>query len=539
MQVTLNLERLQQIPTVPAVLVRLIKALTDPDAPMRALAEIIKSDPAITARIIKAANSSVYAGLSKVDTLERCVLRLGKNAVGCLALSFSLADRILKKGPHEGEFRDTWLHCVIQATAMEYLSREFRVGESSHAFLCGLLMDLGRLAMIQNLGDEYVPLLREARSGHRPLRELERRQFGMDHGAIARELMQQWQFPESISIVAANHDLSLAELGMLRSRPEHGMIALANAATATAEFLSGISPAAAYARMETVLIRHWNATGPAIVDYVDSVRQKLDETSELLSVDTGSLPDEKELLALAMEQMVGFSLRDSADRRDFGSEQLAGDQDEIRHRLQLLEQRSCRDSLTGVYNRDYFQSRLMERLKSSTGERAIGVLFVDLDHFKNLNDTFGHLTGDEVLKAAGAALQDALRAGDIVARFGGEEFVVLLECRDGENVPAVAERIRSRIESMVILAGEISVPVTASIGGVHAIYAPGSIPEAQAYQALVHGADSAMYASKAAGRNRCTVRPLDFIPQRAEPHAVPVILQTGGRAPAISPTAAS
>ena len=83
--IKIDIEALARIPTVPAIVLRLVEALADPDVPLQELSNIIKSDPAITSRLVKAANSAMYAGMSKADTLDRCVLRLGRNAVGCLA----------------------------------------------------------------------------------------------------------------------------------------------------------------------------------------------------------------------------------------------------------------------------------------------------------------------------------------------------------------------------------------------------------------------------------------------------------------------
>ncbi len=505
--IKIDIEALARIPTVPAIVLRLVEALADPDVPLQELSSIIKSDPAITSRLVKAANSAMYAGMSKADTLDRCVLRLGRNAVGCLALSFSLSDVVCRSGPHEQQLRETWLQSVIQATAMEYLAKRLRVADSSLAFVAGLLLDIGKLALIHAHGKEYVPLLNEARSGERPLRELERERLGTDHAALAGELMRRWQFPDNLTHLALHHELDESELEPFGRREEFPLIVLANIASSTSDFLFGLRPAQSLQRLEFLLERHWQASHELIGEYLSSVRGKLEETAEILAADINRMPGERELMALAMEQIVNFTIRAATgNAQSDESIALQREHDDIRRRLQQLEQKSCMDSLTGVYNREYFDARLKERIRAATGDRALGILFVDLDSFKALNDSRGHLFGDEVLKQSGVALKAALRSGDIVARFGGEEFVVLLECPDRHMIPVVAERIRARIEGMNVQQNGEPVRVTASVGGVYSVFVPGSISEDRLRNELVHTADSAMYESKRGGRNRCVIR---------------------------------
>lgn len=529
-KIKIDLEALARLPTVPAIVLRLVEALADPEVPLQELANIIKSDPAITSRLVKAANSAMYAGMSKADTLDRCILRLGRNAVGCLALSFSLSDVVCRSGPHEERLRETWLQSVIQATAMEYLAKRLRVGDSSLAFVAGLLLDIGKLALIHAHGKDYVPLLAEARAGERTLQSLERELLGTDHAAISGELMRRWQFPDNLTHLALHHELDGAELEPFGRREEFPLVVLANVASSTSDFLFGIRPAQSLQRLEFLLERHWQASHELIGEFLASVRGKLEETSEILAADINRMPGERELMALAMEQIVNFTLR-AATGNAPNDETLAlqREHDDIRRRLQMLEQKSCMDGLTGVYNREYFDARLKERIRAATGDRALGILFVDLDNFKALNDSRGHLFGDEVLKQSGVALKAALRSGDIVARFGGEEFVVLLECPDRNMIPVVAERIRARIENMKVLHQNEPVPVTASVGGVYSVFVPGAVSEERLRDELVHTADSAMYESKRGGRNRCVIR--EWNP--AAHH--PVLNLMAGAAPALVP----
>jgi diguanylate cyclase (GGDEF)-like protein len=162
------------------------------------------------------------------------------------------------------------------------------------------------------------------------------------------------------------------------------------------------------------------------------------------------------------------------------------------------------DSLTDTLTRRELQATV-DRLLA--GELPAGtpltVLMVDLDHFKQVNDRFGHDAGDEVLRAVAARIKAAVRGRDVVARMGGEEFAVLLPNCPAQLGPVVAERVREAVSREVIpLPRGGSLRVTASIGGATALTRP-----RLSLDDLLHGADVALYRSKGAGRNRVTWAP--------------------------------
>jgi diguanylate cyclase (GGDEF)-like protein/PAS domain S-box-containing protein len=164
----------------------------------------------------------------------------------------------------------------------------------------------------------------------------------------------------------------------------------------------------------------------------------------------------------------------------------------------VLSSRATSDTLTGLANRAYFMERLNDRLAATGSDRSVGLLFMDLDDFKDVNDSAGHLIGDEVLVEVARRLSTEIRPGDVLARFGGDEFVVLC---DGLASPQQAEGIATRLIEAVGHSVEmrgISFPVGLSIG--IALSCPGT-----KIDDLMSNADTAMYASKAAGKNRMTM----------------------------------
>ncbi len=162
------------------------------------------------------------------------------------------------------------------------------------------------------------------------------------------------------------------------------------------------------------------------------------------------------------------------------------------------------DPLTGVHNRRYFDERLEEEVsRVAREERALSCLFLDIDFFKQFNDTFGHHVGDCVLQKVAATIKSHMRSSDILARFGGEEFSVLLVNTDRDEAMEIAERIRCAISELPqVVADNDTQQVTISIGCSVLLsdHPPASI--AITSQALVERADKALYQAKALGRNR-------------------------------------
>ncbi|WP_338588124.1 sensor domain-containing diguanylate cyclase [Paenibacillus sp. Y5S-9] len=159
-----------------------------------------------------------------------------------------------------------------------------------------------------------------------------------------------------------------------------------------------------------------------------------------------------------------------------------------------LETLASTDLLTGLKNRRFFQEKMLESLMMfREKQRYFSLLVVDIDHFKSINDTYGHPIGDLVLGNLAGLLQSVSRSTDVVARYGGEEFVIILPDCEEEQAIGIAERYRSQVASADW--GEYN--ITVSIGAA-------TVVEEDTEQSLFQRADNALYASKTGGRNRVT-----------------------------------
>ena len=167
-----------------------------------------------------------------------------------------------------------------------------------------------------------------------------------------------------------------------------------------------------------------------------------------------------------------------------------------------LYEATVRDKLTGVYNRHHLDERLAAEVAYAKRHgTALSLLFVDADHFKKVNDTFGHAGGDAVLVALDKLLLASMREEDVVARYGGEEFIVVLRGIAKTNAAAVAERIRGDVQALAVEHEGQKIPFTVSIGAA----ALESERENEDVASLLARADEALYAAKGGGRNRVVV----------------------------------
>ncbi len=161
------------------------------------------------------------------------------------------------------------------------------------------------------------------------------------------------------------------------------------------------------------------------------------------------------------------------------------------------QENAIKDGLTGLYNRRFFDERFVEELsRSQRGGMPVAILLMDIDHFKRVNDTYGHPVGDLVLKEVSRGIRTSLRDIDVICRYGGEEFVAILPGCSIKEAAVAGERVRTTVEAMQRNGVTLPAPVTISIG-VASFPHPFSTPSG-----LIKGADEALYGAKQKGRNR-------------------------------------
>lgn len=204
---------LDSIATLPEVTVQITEVVNDPDSTATDLHRIISHDPSLVSRILKLANSSLYARRYKVDSVERAIVLLGFEAVHNLAITATIG-QLFKHVSLSGDYsaRDLWTHSVAVAAAAREIARRIRPGLAEQAFLAGLMHDVGLLAELQVCPKKLDAICEATKCVNASFVAIELEQIGCNHAEIGAALAQRWRFPETCRVAAAYHHYpSLAE----------------------------------------------------------------------------------------------------------------------------------------------------------------------------------------------------------------------------------------------------------------------------------------------------------------------------------------
>lgn len=263
-----------------------------------------------------------------------------------------------------------------------------------------------------------------------------------------------------------------------------------------------------------------------LLDAARSMGWHEDKNYEILSLENGSnilKKNKAKNLSIALPlrikgQPVGAAIINLAEDFQLGRDTLEVLESSMSHLAlairaawlyRQVKNQSELDSLTGLYNRRYLDRTIQRELDRHERYRhELGLIMLDIDHFKSINDDFGHLCGDEVLKGVGKVLTEELRCADCITRYGGEEFAIILPYTGEEQAWMLAERLRLKIENSSFCDGKLGRKITASFG-ITSFRAGLNITACQ----LINQADIALYRAKQQGRNCSVVEPIATSPE--------------------------
>lgn len=492
-----KLERCSTLPTLPAIAVRVLQLCQSDTLDLGQIAETLAKDPALSAKVLRLVNSPAFGLRQEIRTVPHALAMLGLNAVRTLALSFSLV-RELKKSQGAG-LDAYWKRSIISAVAARELAVTLRFSAPDEAFLAALLQDIGILALGRVAGRHYDKVANQAGDNHARLAKLERETFGADHADIGAWLIGTWHLPEPLRwAVAWSHKLaSDLEVSAAAVGLHEDIVRLAKIVR-----MSGVVADVWGCRNTGFAMEVLKAEAPRTVglaaDELEPVLTRvataIPEVAGLFELPLGTPDEINSVLEQATETLVMVTMR--ASRQIDSARQAI---DTLEQKTRVLEEASTRDKLTGLFNRARFDSYVQEEFATAqrTG-KPLSLIMTDVDHFKKVNDTYGHTVGDEVLISVAKALTGRLRPRDLIARYGGEEFVLVLPETDGPGAEVVAERIRQKIEQTSHSVGSgPGLVVTMSFGC--ATFHPDPFFNAEA---LLKAADQALYTAKRTGRNR-------------------------------------
>jgi diguanylate cyclase (GGDEF)-like protein len=493
--------RAEDLPTLPAVAVEVLRLCRDEETTLDQLAETLSQDAALSARLLRFANSSLYSYGSEIGTLQRAALVLGTKTVQLMALSFSLASSLPRSGRCPGfDYAKYWRRSLACAVAARKIAGLRATLIEDEAFLCGLLSEIGQLVLAQCLAREYAEVLRAA-AGRWPTPELEHEILGFDHADVGQVLLRHWGLPQSIHAGIAHarrpadpsHDLPEDALQMVK---------VLRLATLTVDLFASENKADALARLEDEARTTLGLAAEGVYAFVTSLQSGIREASEMLNLQLGAQPTPAEILAEARAQRAALAGAPAASEHEPAG--AASADPLVVQRMALNEDADLWDALTGIPDRTAFErflaAEIAARLDGRLG-RPLGLLLVGVDRLAEQNALWGREIGDEILCMVASSLRRHVRRGDLPARLESDLFAVVVAESDLLGLKALAERLRSAIAARELDVKGCRVRASVSIGGA----CLGSCASPLEGQTLVAVAGRYLRMAKKAGANRCVL----------------------------------
>ena len=486
-QIDLMVDRLENLPTLPGVALKIIEAVKDENTNLDELGRILSMDPPLSGKILSLINSAFYALPAKVSSVSHGVKLLGVNAVKKVALGFSLLRLVKTNTGEEFNYAAFWRDSVMTAIVCRLLARKVISSMAEDAFTLGLLHEIGRLGLNQSMPKQYPLVLKEHSNTRCEFHDAERQILGFTHMELGYALIKKWGLPEFFyeATLVHHHPYRIES----SPHPVNILGQILFLASQVVAFFSSEKKSLSLGTIKSYLSR-WGYDQKIQVDtLIEETHMHMKEIADLFEV---QLEDESAYLVLIEEAR--RELIQISDR--FLQELL-----EQQKRIETLKEEIMRDGLTDLYNYKSFHCFLdKEYYRAKRYQLPLTLIIGDIDHFKLVNDSFGHQAGDEVLRLLSRNLSASLRNSDIVARHGGEEFGILLTETPISDSLMVIERCRQMVQSLTIVCEGKVIKVTMSFGV--AFFPPGSILSQKEW---VKQADRALYEAKRQGRNRICV----------------------------------
>ena len=475
------------LPTLAPVAAEILRLADDGRASLEDIADVIGRDPALSGQMLRVANSAVFGMGGRTTSLTRAASILGLRTVKLLSLSFSMVTR-----PDETDACATlvWRHTLVTSAMARAISATRDPRLADECFVAGLLGNLGRIALAEH--SAYADAARAA--GAWLETEDEVAAVGCSSDDVTARILDSWGLPAVLG-EATRHRCDPSRTGGMAAR-----------------IARVLNTAAAAARL---VIASPDQAGGELERYRRSASEHLaiqqDDADALLVAAAPALEEIAAMFRADHPHDVPLDLlllraKDSLARLSLATVAALSQEQHRSHRLESENRRlaveASTDALTALPNRrayDAFLERTIAARVRRVAPGALGLLMIDLDRFKQVNDTHGHRVGDDVLRLMGARLALHTRRDEFAARIGGEEFAVVVPVTDRDELALAAERFRRAVAGEPLETPIGPLLITASVG---AAWLDDIDP--QAARRLYDAADGALRKAKESGRN-CSV----------------------------------
>lgn len=483
-----------KLPSPPAIALKILNAVRQDESTFNELADIIAADPALTARILKLTNSAYYSLPNPVDSLSQATALIGSKTLQNIALSFVIIQGFQDAPQGSFDLDFFWKRAITTAVSAEIVSKSVQ-NRDDNIFVSALLQDIGVLIMFLSDPPTYTEVLDNKRINGKTISATEQEQFGFDHTEVGYQLLKTWHLSDTIcSPIRCHHS---------KEKPKQYQTSaqLLELADKISAIYHGNQSNRKSIEVHSILAERYQYTSEQSAALIDTIGVKVQEIMLLFDISPGDMKPFSQIMQEANDELgrLNFSYEQivlELKQAKQNAEQLAHNLKEANENLKEL---AFRDGLTGLYNHRYFQEVFESEIQRATRfKHPVSLLFLDIDHFKTVNDTYGHPTGDEVLKKVSELLIKLVRKCDIVARYGGEEFAVILPETGTVGAKVLAQRVRRGVEQLLIQYNDLTLSVTVSVG-----LASSEMKKASdSRSALIAQSDQALYKAKSNGRNR-------------------------------------
>lgn len=489
-----SITQADNMPSLPAIAIEVLRLTQDENSTIESLAACLSRDPALSAKILKLSNSSHFSMGQEITNMDRATMVLGFKTVKLMSLSFSLMSEIPAAGSEGGfDMLGFWRRSLVRSVSSRALAKMIGSRHGDEAFLCGLLGHFGRLILARVMTEQYEAVVLEGAGW--PSCELEEKRLGFSNTDVCATLLKEWGVPELI-YMSTGYGSHPDQLPTDVKDSVREMVLLQQLSGLVERVLCDEEKGAALAELQELMKATKGIQANEVDGFLIGLESGIRETAELFSLRLPGGSSHDKIMNDARLQMVNVSLGTEIDLRKSNSER-----DRLANEKQGLITKATTDSLTGLPNRSLFDDFLKQNVQARIGSNkplALGLVMIDIDHFKIFNDTYGHAAGDEVLRHVGRALAEVTRMGDLAARYGGEEFAVVAPQTNPFNLKIMANRIRKAIEAMSVNFDGHTLQVTASLGAACIT----EFENAGELDKLVKLSDALLYKAKRAGRNR-------------------------------------
>ncbi|HOW71867.1 MAG TPA: GGDEF domain-containing protein [Phycisphaerae bacterium] len=497
------LERIQQadnLPSLPTVALQVLQLTQNDEFSILDLARIVQQDPALTSKLLRVVNSSLFGMSRRIASIQQAMVILGLRSVKVIVLSFSLVDIWRRERCEAFDYAAYWRRSLTMAVLARLLAERTDRSMAEECLVGGLLADIGILAAVHCAADLYLEADRRHRNTRQSLPDVERAVLGVSHEELTTTLLNQWGLPESLSVAVSSHHSPVdAPVAQTDSGPN--LSRLLRAASILTDALLSSNPVSQIRLAKKQVMDGIEMSLPDLDAILDEIDQHVRSTAQLFDLEIEQSVGYQEIQKAALNRLAQLSMAAELERVQAAHREQEAQRKvkELNAQNRQLVEKASTDVLTGIANRAALDERLEEECtRACTAREPIGVIILDLDRFKKLNDTFGHQTGDEALTMIGGVLRQVATDQQYPGRYGGEEFVLIVRGLSARQLRALAEDLRLTIAKLRIPCKGHFVPITASLGVAHMNPDdPGLTP-----REILKRADQCLYDAKNHGRNR-------------------------------------